>query len=104
MDHSEVKHFQKVDHTPAELDETSRILLKAAALIEEKGHSQGTCGPGPQGPFCIISAIFYANGTRFSSSAEKRIAAAVGNGYVRWSDTSPAATVIAKLRAVALGL
>lgn len=33
MDPSEVKHFPKVDHTPAELDEPARLLLAAAICL-----------------------------------------------------------------------
>jgi hypothetical protein len=45
----------KVDHTPAELDDLSRMLLKAASLIEERGHWRG--GPSIDGSTCAVLAL-----------------------------------------------
>jgi hypothetical protein len=104
-----VETQSKVDHAPAELDEASRLLLKAAALIEDRGHCQGH----PYGDFtskaslCAVAAIFEANNKRFSNAAEFRLAAHLGlnkYGVAMWSDSSDEALVIAKMRAAALGL
>ena len=61
MDHSEVKHFPKIDHTPAELDDASRLLLKAAHLIELHGFCKGIRTDG-KGRHCVLGAIDHAGG------------------------------------------
>src|SRR5437867_3333049 len=114
MDHSEVKHLPKVDHTPAELDDASKLLLAAAAIIERQGWCQcfiGTFG----GQLCIEGALNVARGrepiamlegNEVTLEALLRVNKAVGASAFHWNDT-PGRTkdeVVAKLRAVALGL
>lgn len=116
MDRSEVKNLQKVDHTPAELDEASKILLRAAALIEEKGWCTGVFASA--GRMCARGAIYRAaTGSPYPDydckagvEAESRIAASVGGQHPcdvgGWNNARGRTKdeVVAKLRAVALGL
>lgn len=118
MDHSEVKHLPKVDHTPADLDDTSRRLLKAAALIETYGHAKMTvCDDG--GRMCLRGALVAAQGRernvmeldamnmdRCSQAADLRIAYVVGGDSVGWNNAKErtAEEVISTMRRVALGL
>jgi hypothetical protein len=96
----------KVDHTPAELDETSRILLRAAAIIEERGHAKTTSGYGPNGEVCAMCAIKEATpGNWFDLVAENRLRESIGSIHITgWNNSHSATEVAAKLRAVALGL
>lgn len=113
MDRIDEKLLQpKVDHTPAELDEASRIMLAAADVIERQGWCQlyvGDCA----GPVCMEGALAIASGRTpnaileclpVTSEALRRIRKAVGEDAFRWNDM-PRRTkeeVVAKLRAVAL--
>lgn len=118
MDHSEVKHLPKIDHTPAELDEPSRLLLKAAALIEERGHHKGSYSAS-NGMVCFRGALNIAAcgdpvgipnapgadeaSIRFLQTLRRE---GWGLGWLEWND-APDRTrdeVVAKMRAVALGL
>jgi hypothetical protein len=107
MDLSEVKHLPKVDHTPAELDEASKLLLKAAVLIEEHGLWQGDPRKAVGG-ICAILAI--PRDSPAAYDAQERLIKAVGGTRIvhvfEWNDAPErtAAEVCAKLRAVALGL
>jgi hypothetical protein len=96
----------KVDHTPAELDETSRILLRAAAILEERGHAKTGTGYGPNGEVCAMCAIKEAtHGKWFDIDAENRLRESIGsNNITEWNNSHSAADVAAKLRAAALGL
>ncbi len=134
MDHSEVKHLPKVDHAPAELDEPSRLLLKAADMIEQRGLKKGSlCDDAlakgdAQGALCFRGALNTAmsgnaicwegwdsDGPAFE--AERRMAVALGLkacifsgdkalSIPEWNNASARTKeqVIAKMRAVALGL
>lgn len=92
----------KVDHTPAEMDEASLALLRAAAFLEESGLW------GVQ--HCAWTAInCSAHGiTKMEASARmfKALGADNVGGIFRWNDTVGRTQdeVVAKLRAVALGL
>ena len=118
MDHSEVKHLPKVDHTPADLDEPARLLLRAAALLEERGWCQNIQEDG-QGRMCALGAINNAEGagatnrglpfTKAGREANARLCKAVGTdffGPAMWNNhpQRTQAEVVSKLRAVALGL
>lgn len=123
MDLSEVKHLPRVDHTPAELDEPAKLLLKAADLIEKYGLAKWmTCDA--EGRMCLRGAIRVAGGAEkargitawwrsddMEKEADARIRRSLGdrsdfgdtsadwnNAYERTKDE-----VVAKLRAVALG-
>lgn len=119
MDHSEVKHLPKVDHTPEELDEASKLLLRAAALIEKHGWCQNYL-ISPEGKLCFAGAMkVAAYGIPFPSRpgaiqptmemAWDRFEKAVGVKWGRaskWND-EPGRTkdeVVAKIRSVALGI
>jgi hypothetical protein len=113
MDHSEVKHLPKVDHTPAELDAASRLLLRTAEVIERQGWCQCYIGIA-NGQVCLEGALMIAAGktpesviipNTVAGEAVSRVRASVGMGAYQWND-KPGRTkeeVIAKLRAVALG-
>lgn len=108
MDLSEVKKLEQ----PAELDEGSRVLLRAAELIEQHGWVQGSAGEGHGHGFCVDHALVSAVGELAPTclwSADhpsyRRLYRAVGMGPSIWND-QPGRTkrdVLAKLRAVALG-
>lgn len=125
MYHSEVKHLPKVDHQFAEMDAPAKVLLKAAALIEDRGlakHIQ--CDA--EGKLCIYGALVladggipYSIGSRFESTgifagstpaameAVRRVEKDLGtNDASIWNNAEERtqADVVAKLRAVALGL
>lgn len=107
MDHSEVKHLPKVDHTPDDLDEASKLLLKAADLLEIPGvWGQGSFSEKRViGSHCAMTAI---RSLSKHYEAEQRFARAFGGvlNVYEWNDTEGRTKeeVIAKLRAVALGL
>ncbi len=88
---------------------TRAILLRAAELIEERGHARGT-PEDRRGRLCAIGAIAVAlSGVARTSKWWKRQAAAQdllvyslrGRSIARWNDRSPDATVIAGLRKAA---
>ena len=54
MNCAEVKYL-KVDHTPAVLDETSKVLLRAAEILEAGGHCKGSAESN--GAHCLSGAI-----------------------------------------------
>lgn len=121
MDHSEVKHLPKVDHTPAELDEPSKLLLRAASLIETHGWCQyNVCDE--RGRMCVNGALLkaytgspdwpddqsVASNSYPPAIASRRLAMAVGvlaNHASVWNneDARTKDEVISKLRAAALG-
>jgi hypothetical protein len=109
MDHSEVKHLPKVDHTPAELDAASKLLLKAADYVEKNGWCQHELQSG-DGRVCIVGALsavadeIFLVGTH--SAAWTRLQKALNKMAGTWNDTQGRTKeeVVAKLRAVALGL
>lgn len=112
MDHSEVKHLPKVDHTPAEFDEASRLLLKAAAEIEKRGWCQEALVNGA-GNVCILGALNVVDSGSATVSPDN---AAQTEAYLRLIDSIGCVSgwnnrfgrtkdeVVAKLRAVALGV
>lgn len=85
------------------LDEASKLLLKAAALIEERGWCQGSM-LSPSG-YCALGAIGVAGDYRdIAYKARDKFSAVVGS-VATWNDW-PGRTkeeVIAKLRSVAIG-
>ena len=104
MDHSEVKHLPKVDHSPADLDATAKTILMAASLIEERGWCQGEYSRN--GRLCMLGAIRVAEGSDDDASgAVARLRASMNVKFPHeWND-DPKRTkeeVVAKLRAVAL--
>ena len=118
MDHSEVKHLPKIDHTPAELGAVGRVLWKAADLMEERGHCRGTAWD-EEGRICAMEAIYRASGWpnatgsgRLGDIASNAFEDALGlpnppAGERRrpgaiFSDSSPTESVIGALRRVAL--
>jgi hypothetical protein len=121
MDHSEIAHLPKVDHTPAELDAPARLLLRAAMWIEEHGWIQGTMEKRQMA--CTLGALSLAAHeievlTGVIIDAEVRLKRRLPEPYssdshdgslcavAAWND-APGRTkdeVIAKLRAAALGL
>ena len=124
MDHSEVKHLPKVDHTPAEMDEPRKLLLKAAALIEKHGLAKWTVCT-PDGRLCLRGAIAVASGQSHSRAevnwwhanemareADRMVRMSLGeeskygDASADWNndDRRTQDEVVAKLRAVALGL
>lgn len=105
MDHSETKYLPRVDHAPAELDDASKILLKAAALIEESGWCQNAMFD--KGRMCALGAIGTAGRYQQSAyDARDRLQSALHAGVGAWNDVDGRTKdeVVAKLRAVALGL
>lgn len=94
------------------LDDASRLLLKAAELIEERGWCQRQ-QEDAKGRLCILGALHYAEGgspmTPFGAvayNARNRLMDVLGIWMLGrdWNDKPgrTAAEVIAKLRAVAL--
>jgi hypothetical protein len=100
---------------PAHLDKAHARLLKAAAFLEEHGHCKGHTR-GFNG-YCAIGALAYCDDKdRDYFPAERLLERALGRGdryantalsvVAAWND-APERTkeeVIAKMRAVALGL
>lgn len=108
MNHAEVKHL-KVDHTPAVLDTASRVLLRAAEMLERDGEwGQGRFEPGVViGRNCMILAVREVDGHSYEGAAERKLLRAFGTtdaiAVFNWND-APERTkeeVVAKLRAVA---
>lgn len=89
-----------------ELDAGSLTLLRAANIIEKKGHCN-FASYGADGSLCVHAAIGEA--AQFSSptmsAAREKLEGRLGEGrfITTWSNSSTKAEVIAKLRAVALG-
>lgn len=115
MDLSETKNL-KADHEPAKLNDDALVLLKAANIIERDGHHKGwICnGDNASGPVCLLGAILRAIAGSSADWTQKhpahasvvRLGSLVHPQLAYWND-DPATTkeeVIAKLRAVALGL
>jgi hypothetical protein len=110
MDESVIKHLAQ-----PRLDGPARLLLKAAALIEEYGHCQ--TGEGHDGKrMCVMVALQKAAGVvdlhidvelardrleRHIPNVRSKFAGNLVRA-ARWSDSTPTAEVLAKLRAVAL--
>ena len=99
------------------LDEASKILLKAASLIEERGWCQHALETH-EGRMCANGAVWIAAGRPVSKdgvpppewhltyrAARTRLWSSVGHVH-DWNDAKDRtqAEVVAKLRAVALGL
>lgn len=108
MDHSEVKHLPKVDHTPAELDEASQGLLRAAAWIEKHGLCQrGMYGAGDSG--CIVvTFIRTIPDCEANQQARDRLRAlvptipSIHRDLADWNESGVTPTeVLAKIRAAA---
>jgi len=95
MDHSEVKHLPKVDHTPAELDEASGLLLRTAAYLEEHGHCRGSA-LDERGGRCVIGAMTWVypgqllrDLTGTQAIARLQLAMERGITIPTWSDSTP---------------
>ncbi|HEX8106741.1 MAG TPA: hypothetical protein VF516_03385 [Kofleriaceae bacterium] len=102
MDHSEVKHLPKVDHTPAVLDDASKLLLKMADVIETRGHCQHLAEDS-KGRVCIVGATNYTGTIKGWCEVIDRMERAMGQRFIEWNNT-PGRTkeeVVAKLRAIA---
>lgn len=114
MNLSEVKHLPKVDHTPAELDEPSRLLLRAAALIEEKGLCQSGPFVDSDGRICFQCALKLGLGLGAREmdvpdvwhQANQRMSVAVGHAPFLWIERRDVTQeqVLSKMRSVALGI
>ena len=88
-----------------ELDEASKVLLRAAEYIATRGHCRGAFY-GPQGQACVLGAMSMMVGLGQSAydDATDRLEEALGGQWIAdWSDATPTAEVLAKLRSVALG-
>lgn len=100
-----------------ELDAASRLLLKAADCIEERGLAKN-CQQDAKGRLCAYGALMLANGGTpegFNDGrdraaireASERLTKAVGCKYgpASWNNAPERtkAEVVAKMRAVALG-
>lgn len=108
VEHKEVGEDKK-------LDDASKVLLKAADMIERNGWCQGAAYldfvKGSKGPMCMYGAIWAANDDdptgKFEAlkAAEGRVNEACGTFMAKWNDKSGRTKdeVLAKLRAVALG-
>lgn len=104
MDESVQKHLKP------RLDETSALLLRAAAYIEQHGWCQGQAFIGERA--CIMGAlhVVHSGEKRDGSLAGPvehcftRLNATLGMGPRRWNDADGRTQeeVVAKLRAVAL--
>ena len=119
MDLSETKNLPKNDYTPAGLDGPSKLLLRAASLIERDGWCQNTL-TSPDGRMCLIGAVHYANvgrkiyqdaedgvvWTDLSTEAITRVDRALKMSAHLWNDDAGRTKeeVVSKLRAVALGV
>jgi hypothetical protein len=112
MDHSEVKYLPKVDHTPAELDEASKLLLRTADLIEDRGLA--CTAFDDEGRGCVIVTMCSLPGApmKLVEEALDRVRRYIRTqarsgcyGIPSWSDKAAregrAAEVISALRAVA---
>lgn len=108
MDQSEAKYLE----TPAELDDTSKLLLKAADRIETHGWCQGNYWVGEKS--CLVGAITKAWGSDYKNDgssqralAYERVARSLGlpmpADIIAWNDAKERTEdeVVAKLRAVA---
>lgn len=94
------------ENTHEGLDTASKLLLRAAALIEERGLCQGV-GTDGSGRLCMLAALGAVEGCGSWAvhEATGRMHKAVGWPCYLWNDV-PGRTkeeVVAKLRAVALG-
>lgn len=123
----EINNLPKIDHTPANLDEQSRILLRAADLLEKHGLAKH-CQRDSEGRMCMAGAIIVAAGgtpetfyswtgdalgscypSRAAWEAAMRVIKGLPGctyGPANWNN-APERTkdeVVAKLRAVALSL
>ena len=89
-----------------ELDEASKVLLRAADLIEDRGWCQRAL-EDDMGRYCAIGAILQVPGTTDERSvAATRLMKSICERDVAVWNNAPGRTkeeVVAKLRAVALG-
>jgi hypothetical protein len=111
MDHSEVKHLPKVDHTPAELAGWQRVMLKASDIIDERGLCKESYS-GSRG-YCIYGALYAAADltpmdamNEALNEARRILLNKLPDTIICWNDHKDRTKdeVVAKLRAVALGL
>lgn len=112
-DWSFIEAVPRVDHTPAELDPASKLLLKAAAYLEDHGHCQDGSPGDNAGRVCVIGALTHVYGGGFLLSpgshgeqACKRLEKLItsDNCIPRWSDSTPTPEVLSTMRRAALGL
>jgi hypothetical protein len=106
---------EKTQGEPAKvLDDASKLLLKAADLLEERGWCQKKAYK--DGKACLVGAIHIAHlggvpnslnpWEPQSQAAHDRVRDALGRAPAFWNDDAgrTQAEVVSKLRAVALGL
>ena len=89
--------------TTREMDEASKLLLRAADYVEQYGWHQGDSGSTSQG-ICVVHAMVMAGGC-MDHPGYRRLYQHIGKAPSIWND-EPGRTkeeVIAKLRSVALG-
>ena len=110
MDESVIEHLER---TTREMDEASKLLLKAAQLIEDGGLARGLLRDGSS--FCVVGAITYVafgktlplfDRRAWGCPAIQKLRHAIGGGdsqMVVWNNGSRADEVISTLRRVALG-
>lgn len=98
VEHKEVGEEKK-------LDESGKLLLKVADVIERDGWCQGSYTTGKLS--CIVGAIVKVepDNTALRQLTYSILNANIGGCVIRWNDTPgrTQAEVVAKLRAVALG-
>lgn len=106
MDLSETKNLQ-TSYAPADLDEASRVLLRAADYIETNGFWKGENWEGGGYPAaCAQLAIKYCGGAdHHKEAAKRRLRAQIGGDIPKWNDAPERtqAEVVQKLISVALG-
>lgn len=110
MDLSETKNLPATDYAPAELDAPSKVLLGPALAIERDGWFPGDLENNCEAR-CAWTGITDAAGSGSSDLAHEagmRFASALGFSHISqifsWNDSKSKEQVLAKLRAVALGL
>lgn len=105
----ERKHGEAVEAPATALDETARILMKAADLLIEYGHCKNAIS-NSYGNMCVLGAILCAatgdpdNVTIAGAQAHMRLNEALRMSAIYWNNRPERtkAEVIAKLREVAL--
>jgi hypothetical protein len=101
--------FPNRESSQEALDETGKLFLKAAALIEDRGLARGVAQDS-RGRLCIVGALNLAHGGEAHDSScplrtFERFQDATGQMLRTWNDQRGRTKeeVVAKLRAVALG-
>lgn len=113
----EHKEQGEVTEAPAKLDEASKLLLKAAAVLEKRGHCKNALVEGDpmSGPVCVYGALnaaaneghaYFGVCGELVYRAAGRVGDAVGGPPDTWNNLPErtAEEVISTMRRVALGL